>query len=568
MSKLKKFSPLPQQQISQIISQSESIIPPIAARVQHKIEEHPNHKILIGLYNAATDKKEFLNNNMQKVTRFLNECELVGYPGEVNDLNKNTYVLGMDGVSLISSYMDSKGRRDVASHPVKAVKNTQIIAPNGSRKHSDNFLATNGILPAFQEQLLADFREAGDGKFEKSYLVETFGTNGGDHVLCLTIRKEAGEKDPLIHLFDSSNSLIRNGVEANKNSIAGGWCSQMTVNATLKAVFDDLYPEFGLTFNLEKYYNNSEPLQRSGSSLCATFACETAHEFAAMSREQHEAHLQGYQYPSLFGGKTERLVDLDHLENGYMPQGPSALPAQKVVMSHFTDTGLKPRLEELDKVFHETKGGKVETMRDRIARYQSPEGENQIAEQKALRQKIGHLFEIVTNHEFLQKAEGVEYVPIDQPYGESPYIPAGADFQKPPEEAAGLVKELNRILPVTNKVNRCEVDEEAQTVTAVVYIGKITGDRIKDLMREKEISVQERLIDLSANVVGVNPELSQLTEMRMVFPRDRIADLEEEFKTKKPIYQPANHSFMPQGVTAPIRGVGQLQGGKENRLVV
>ena len=38
-----------------------------------------------------------------------------------------TYVLGMDGVSLISSYMDSKGGRDVASHPVKAVKNTQII---------------------------------------------------------------------------------------------------------------------------------------------------------------------------------------------------------------------------------------------------------------------------------------------------------------------------------------------------------------------------------------------------------------------------------------------------------
>jgi uncharacterized membrane protein len=83
MSKLKKFSPLPQERISQIISQSESIIPPIAARVKHKIEENQNHKILIGLYNAATDKKEFLNNNMQEVTRFLNECELVGYPGEV-----------------------------------------------------------------------------------------------------------------------------------------------------------------------------------------------------------------------------------------------------------------------------------------------------------------------------------------------------------------------------------------------------------------------------------------------------------------------------------------------------
>ncbi len=90
MSKLKKFLPLTQEQISQIISQSESIISPIAARVQHKIKENPNHKILIGDYNEATDKKEFLNNNMQAVTRFLNECELVGYPGEVNDLNKST----------------------------------------------------------------------------------------------------------------------------------------------------------------------------------------------------------------------------------------------------------------------------------------------------------------------------------------------------------------------------------------------------------------------------------------------------------------------------------------------
>ena len=115
-----------------------------------------------------------------------------------------------------------------------------------------------------------------------------------------------------------------------------------------------------------------------------------------------------------------------------------------------------------------------------------------------------------------------------------------------------MVKQLNRILPVTNKVNRCEVDEKAQTVTAVVYIGKITGDKIKDLMQEKEISVQERLIDLSANVVGVNPELSQLTEMKMVFPREMLAELEEEFKTKKPIYQPADHSFMPQGKTPPI----------------
>src|SRR5690606_17257713 len=151
--------------------------------------------------------------NIDKIAGFLNECRLVGYEGENNKADNSSYIIGAEGISIISSYLADKPKNQ-SSHQIQVIKNTNLITSYGSKKHINIFLEQNQIHNGLKDQLTEDLKEAKDSDFNKTYIVEAFGTTGGNHFVALTIRKNKNEKSPLIDLFDPSNSIFRNGLEA------------------------------------------------------------------------------------------------------------------------------------------------------------------------------------------------------------------------------------------------------------------------------------------------------------------------------------------------------------------
>ena len=508
-------------------------------------------------YQEALDKREFLEGNMEGIASFLTECGVMGYEPEVvggdpGRLITTAYIIGAEATMLLSSYLKHKDKYEgVPAHDVEVVKNTTFVSPSGSMKHADLSLEYGQAHGNLCETLKRDLTAAGDKEFNKSYVFEAFGTTGGNHFSTLTIRKNPGETSPVVHLSDASPTMVKNGIEACQNSIAGGWCSQLIVNATVKKAFGEL----GLDFQEDKFFNNSEPVQSTGFLLCATFACETAHQISRMSSEEHRKELQGaYVYKSFYGGRTDMQMELN--DEGYVISKPN-LPATDVTMSHFVDTALRPRVEELASSSHARKSGESESNLDRIKRYQSEEAGHFLAQQKTMRQKYGHLFEIVTSPDFLSRAAGFEKG------AESPEVePRKGGFSLPPYPAGGapegdicsVVEGIDSKLPISTRMNRVDYDAATETYKLVFYIGAMTGEKLAGFATENGLACESAEIDLAENSIGVSPLISKVRRVTIDVPHTRIDEVDAAIKSKEPFYiaqkDPSKHPFAPQGATA------------------
>ncbi len=574
---LKTFTPLSQAQINQIIANAGALVPQVATAVKAAREGNAEYQNLISGYAAAADKRQFIEANQQRIAEFLNDCGLMGYVGEKNavkggkkiELGAGNFVIGAEGIGVILAYLKEK---HPTAHEVVSVKNADLITDEGSRKHSNIFLEQSAthdraVISSLKAQLAADLLEAKEKSqaLNKTYVVETFGTTGGNHIVSLTVRKKVGENNPLVHLFDPSPSLLRNGLEATQNSIANGWNAQLQINATVKKAF----AEAGLTFDSEKYFNNSEPQQHRGFIYCGTFSYEAAYRIAGLDRAGHEALLglqpdgtvpEGYKYPSLFGGRTEVgcknaagatvPVSVAQIiaDGGYIKNPVLGLQAQEVVLTHFVDPALTSRQDELAGINHVRKEGReVETEHDHVRRYQSQkqgaEGFNLMTDQKALRQKIGHLFEIVSNPEFLNRANGQQMIP--NPFVDySPYSPKYSAAEAPSVETEKLVNAFAKILPPPfSGVNCSKYEQEVCKITT--YIGGISGVKLVNFAERNSLANSLRLVNFGPNLEGVDPALSEVFKFTVEVPRERFGEITNALSSQAK-HIPKDHLFTPR----------------------
>lgn len=587
------FTPLSEERIAEIIDNTRpELVSQVAYMAQQAQQKNPEYVNLINDYRAleGAEKKKYIETNQQKIAELLNDCGLMGYGNERSRLQHDNFVIGAEGMELILAYLKDKKGPNQRLHDVITVKNENLITTDGSQKHSNIFLQDpdhKALTQRLREDIAAA-REKGEA-LEKTYLIEVFGTTGGNHGAMLTIRKEPGENAPLVHLFDPSPSLVRNGLEATQNSIACGWNAHLIISASVKKAFE----AEGLQFDNNQYFNNSEPQQQRGYVYCGTFAYEEANRIASMTRKQHKKLLESYIYPSPFGGRTEigsknssgeiEPINLDRVraEGGYVKDPVLGLRGEEVIASQFVEPALSTRVAELSQIPHPRKEGrKAEFELDHVIRYQIKEGPNKgfntMMEQKALRQKIGHLFEIVGSNQFLDRAGAVGLAP--NPFDKaSPYSPKSNASEKPAVEGAeGVIDVINFNLPPTNKINRASFDGKVCRIS--IFVGEITGQKIANFFSNNELKVEMVERDLSNNFpADIDRSLTKIREYVVEIPREKFELIEKEMIriNEKGQKEPAeqfykannNDSFYPKP-RAEILGIGvsQLSGDQQNQL--
>ncbi len=561
LPKLDKFTALSKKKISEIVATLDDSLD-VYARLSHDIlASSADYQKLLDHYNEAKSRGkalEFLNENLEQIAAFVNDCGLIGYVDEKlypsEDISGDAYIIGAEGAAIISAFIANK-EKNAGGHPVQVVKNTDLITAAGSKRHGKIFVEQQQIHSALYDALKCDLEKSAED-FNKTYLIEVFGTTGGNHITVLTVRRKQGEVAPLFDLFDSSPALVRNGMEAAQNSLASGWCSQIIINATLKKLCKDI----GLVFNNDNFFNNSEPMQEGGASYCAIFACESAHKFSQMSREEHEELLKRYKHQSFYGGKTEMAVTLD--EEGYAKDLQLALPANLMTMSHFTEVGLKTRLEELDRVPHVMKRDRKESALDRVARYQDPDGgKNLLVVRKGLRQRIGHIFEIITSPDFLKRAIKVSDEKLEKRQEKllpgSPYITL-EDWQINFHPNIKIIAQaFNGILPRFSPIIDAKV--EGENFKLKTQLGAITAEKFADLMKRNEIEIVNNKLDISKNLVGVKPEFSSFSVIEITVPQKDLEKVVKILKETGPLYRPKKHMFTPQ---SKLEGVTPIEARK------
>lgn len=438
-------------------------------------------------------------------------------------------------------------------HGVEVVATTDLATADGLRKHSDIFLANKQVHSALHAKICEDFAGKEDEEINKTYLVEIFGAPGGDHVCSLTIRKEAGQTAPLVHLIDSSPELVRNGLAIAQSRIAKGFCAQLVCNATLKKAFADI----GFEFDNDRFFNNSQPLQERGFATCGLFANEAAHQMARLDKYDHLALLESYKYPSPYGGKTELDVRPDKLDasGGYLSKedlaasrsSTGALPPGLLRLSNFVDDATVPQAEFLSTALHVRKTGEEESEFERVARHQTPVkseeekkigGHNQTIDEKAFKQRIGHLFEIITNPRFLaiskEEVRGkVKPVILPEP-GRNPYMPRYKDGYKMPDAVKPLVMSYNKgILMGVGSFNHCQ-EKEGQ-YSLVSYMGLKSAEKLLKMMAEEASHLCEsnlEIIDFADNVIGASEEFTKIAKFDIMVAPEKLDELKGFFNSK------------------------------------
>jgi hypothetical protein len=273
-TKLDKFSPLSDDRITEIVERSKDKpikdwLIPIAAKTQEILGEE-KYEILAKQTRDADGSrkiisKEFLNENLDLVGEFLKDCRLIGTLNEETKVSRGAYVIGAEGLSLVNQYLATKPNNSTA-HEVAVVRNIDFFTgedDRGSSKTANILMDKKGVHDGWAKMLSEDLSQAKDKDFNKTYLIETFSSTGGNHFVAVTIRKNAGEDAPLVDFFDPSAGLIRGNIETFQNAIAIGFAAQVMVDATLTKVFE----EQELRFDSEKYFNNFEPFQMRGSGM-------------------------------------------------------------------------------------------------------------------------------------------------------------------------------------------------------------------------------------------------------------------------------------------------------------
>ncbi len=523
-TKLDKFSPLSNDRITEIVERSKDKpikdwLIPIAAKTQEMLGKE-KYEILAKQTRDADGKrkiisKEFLNENLDLVGEFLKDCRLIGTLNEKSEVSRGAYVIGAEGLSLVNEYLATKPNNSDA-HEVAVVRNIDFFTgedDSGSSKTANILMDKKGVHNGWARMLSEDLSQAKDKDFNKTYLIEAFRSTGGNHFIAVTIRKNAGEDAPLVDFFDPSAGLIRGNIETFQNAIAVGFAAQVMVDATLTKVFE----EQELRFDSEKYFNNFEPFQMRGSGNCSIFSYEKAYATASLSRKDHEDLLKDhYKFSNPFGGKGEIDIDLAAVsasDIGKVENPRFDLPAQYMAMSQFRSNAEQyygdGRMETAD---HKRKGGKEETVKQRYDRYARDEnGElipNSLIDQKMLRQKYGHLFEIVTSPQFLEMADMERRIeiPAVPAFADSAYFPNyTADEMPDNEQVKNLVKGrkaseeekergikdvkgLNDIMPFPIKIVSAAYDEATNQCHASLYVSDRLRHRIEVWARENDFA--------------------------------------------------------------------------------
>jgi len=556
-TKLDKFSPLSDARITEIVERSKDKpikdwLIPIAAKTQEILGEE-KYEILAKQTRDADGSrkiisKEFLNENLDLVGEFLKDCRLIGTLNEETKVSRGAYVIGAEGLSLVNQYLATKPNNSTA-HEVAVVRNIDFFTgedDRGSSKTANILMDKKGVHDGWARMLGEDLSQAKDKDFNKTYLIETFSSTGGNHFVAVTIRKNAGEDAPLVDFFDPSAGLIRGNIETFQNAIAIGFAAQVMVDATLTKVFE----EQELRFDSEKYFNNFEPFQMRGSGNCSIFSYEKAYATASLSRKDHEDLLKDhYKFSNPFGGKGEIDIDLAAVsasDIGKVENPRFDLPAQYMAMSQFRSNVEQyygdGRMETTD---HKRKGGKEETVKQRYDRYARDEnGEpipNSLIDQKMLRQKYGHLFEIVTSPQFLGMAdmERRMEIPAVPAFADSAYFPDYTASEMPDNEqvknlvkgrkASGEEKEqgvkdikgLNDIMPFPIKIVSAAYDEATNQCHASLYVSDRLKHRIEAWARENDFAVDaqtENFDEKGFKLSHISPILRSREKVTIVVP--------------------------------------------------
>ncbi|MBM5782055.1 MAG: hypothetical protein FJ368_01385, partial [Pelagibacterales bacterium] len=508
--KIQKFSALSKARIEEIIDRCKEKnitkwLAPIARKSQEILTSTEYAHLKDLGQNLDVGK---LNDNITEIASFLKDCRLIGAENNKEEvIHAGNYVIGAEGVALINEYMATKPN-NVGSHEVKIIKNQDLYGEENSQQTPNVLKQQKAIHSSFAKTLTDDLIEAQQTgqEFNKTYVIEAFGTTGGNHFFTVTVRKNPDETSPLIDFFDPSTGLLRGNIETLQNSIATGWTSQIAVNATLTKALRDA----GLEFDLSKYFNNLEPMQMQGSSNCSVFSYEKAYMTANLSRQEHEALLrEHYKFESPFGGKTEVEVDInlvDESTSGKVERPKLNMPAQYMAMTHFNNNAEK-YLQAMQQLVHKRKDRTTESeepiseteesIKERRDRYltahertsidkdtQEVKTEtfftNELITQKHFRQKYGHLFEIVTHPKFAELGQlfSEQQLLSEESLKDSVYFPAYSAKEKPQNFMAEVivngakmsdaekeqghqdVRGLNKILPFPIKVVSAEYKTE------------------------------------------------------------------------------------------------------------
>ena len=524
---LQKFTPLSAEKIKEIVN---ALDPEPFARFSEKIESaKTEYQKLITEFRDSEDKRKFFEENFLDVSKFLTKCGLIGLEGELGLTQEgfekdaeDSFGVGAEALSVISAIIKAKERNQNKDYQVQVVKNLDLVASDQSVDNAKIDRERGHIHSGLYKQICEDLDGKLSQEFAKTYVVEVFGHTGTNHFATLTIQKGADESNPTIHLFDSSVALGRNGLEATQNSIAAGCSTQIIINATLKKALHDV----GLVFDTQNYFNNSEPLQKVGSSFCSEFAIEEAHRIASQGLNSSI-----YCFESPFGGKTEMDIENNLSKDGFIAKdSPLALPAETAFKSNYTEAALKPRHGEMLQKTHQKKDGSDETLLERAARYQTEEGQSDLIWQKQMRQ-LCHLFEIISSDVFSEKIAAL--IPKEQASenANSCFWHHRNILRNLDPEAKKVVESLNKILPGWNRVS--EIDQAENGLKMTFYLGKISSEKLIDkfspekslcTIASEEISIADKLSD------DVSPDFSSYQKIEISLERQKF----EEFKKLLP----------------------------------
>lgn len=395
MSILKKVSSLSEEQLRSIcnsLSQDKKLSDIFfnAAGKAAVLFENPKFKMLRDLQTQSPNA-EFSSEDFQKIIELLQKLAFIGQTNSSGEYSDYGYIISAEGLAITNEFYRHKAANEKCYHQVQVVKNID------KKRISANKFIHSGFLKALQDDLKDVSIEM---PFEKTYVIEREGGIGGNHVITVSVRKNAGEEAPLIDMFDSSPSLVRIGLRQCQENIASGKLSHFIVLATLQKAFDGK----GLKVAQDKFFHNAEPFQSVGFVYCGTFALEQAYINARMSRVQHEDFLRrNFIYDSVLGGKTEMDVGPEEIERSLIearsigsvkPKNyQSPIAAQSHFNSHYED-----HEEPMKQTVHHRKNDPEESMHDRRRRYLETNikgvAVNNLVQQKSMRHRI-HLFEIL-----------------------------------------------------------------------------------------------------------------------------------------------------------------------------
>ncbi len=117
---------------------------------------------------------------------------MIGTLNEETKVSRGAYVIGAEGLSLVNEYLATKPNNSTA-HEVAVVRNIDFFTgedDSGSSKTANILMDKKGVHNGWARMLSEDLSQAKDKDFNKTYLIETFSSTGGNHFIAVTKRED------------------------------------------------------------------------------------------------------------------------------------------------------------------------------------------------------------------------------------------------------------------------------------------------------------------------------------------------------------------------------------------